>query len=498
MNRKLEKLSGKQNFDEILKIIESKTIKPSLLYKDLNLTEADFLQLRKFTTGCILKALHSGNSIPNSLISISLLLGPHHMDALRSSICNFIISRKMLDISQFIQDHFQDISSLGKIFYFIENTLEITYKEYENLPHSWNLDLKILIRSLVTLKQVICEYFFSNEPTQEALAEGINISIAFEKKLNEFFNLKKCCISSIEFHEEECFIRSNPGDVKCVHKRMISSLFIPYIDIFIDYHLSKILTVDFDQSKTEKTILKHFVDYFKCLESVYDILCHFEEKSIFSDLFNICDKVLLALLQKVRLDEDSNKIIVLYSTILYVQKVIEDFSSKLTEKFQFECNSRSLAASRKLERSLDSKIEKEIFNNYPETIMKLPDTLQECFNNFSNFDDEVKKNILEICIIQLLLKVGKVKLNQTKAEELINQIIDLEILIVKRFKVSVSAGIIKDYLSIFVCPIDLPNLFIENFKKFSTGKFDLNQILKALEDQQAAHSIYQHFKNCND
>ena len=495
MNRKIEKLSIKKNYDEILKILESKTVKPSLAYKDLSLSSIDFNHLKKFTMESILKCLHSGDDIPCTLINISILLGEEHMEMLRSSISSFVVSRKMLDISQFIQDHLNDLSALSKIFYFIENTLEIAYKEYENLPHSWNLDLKILNRSIVTLKHAICEYFFTNEPQQEALAEGLKASIAFEKKLENYFNLKKCCMSKIEFCEENCTIKTDSSDIKCIHKRMISTLFIPYLDIFINFQLSKSLNQPFDQLKSEKNIIKQFIDFFKNLQGIYDFLCYFQEKSVFVDLFQISDKLILSLLQKIRLGDDSNQLMILYSTLLYIQKIIEDFSNRLIENHRIECISKSLAATRKLERAVDSKIEREISTNYPENLEKLPESICESFSNFCMLDDEVKKNVFEICMIQILLKIRQIKLNIQKAGNYLDQIIKLEELLSKKFKIQTTFGLLKNYLKIFTFPIDNPTLFLENFNKLSSGKFDLTQVLKAFEDQHAAQQIYQTFKN---
>lgn len=494
MNRKIEKLLNKSNYEEILKIIESKTTKPSLAYKDLVLSSTDFTRLKRYSNENILKNLHSGNAIPNSLISLSLLLGEDHIDSLKSSVTNFIVSRKMLDISHFIQDHLNDLSNLSKIFNFIETTLENTYKEYEILPHSWNLDLKILTRSIITLKHAICEYLFSNEPKPEHISEGIKATVTFEKKLNEYFDLKKCCQATIDFNDDECIINIKSDNIKCIHKRMISSLFIPYLDVFMDFHLSKTLNEPFDQLKCEKNIMKYFIDLFKDLQNVYEFVCYFEDKSIFVDLFQISDRIILSVLQKIKLDDDSGHLMVFYSTIIYIQKVIEDFSNRLIEYHRIECSSRSLASARKLEKAVDLKIEREISFNYPDQIEKLPEVICECFSNFLVLDDDIKKNVLEICMVQILLKIRQIKLNLKKAEDLLSKIFTLEQSLSRKFKVSVNFGLLKDYLKIFTFPIDEPRLFIENFSKLSTGKFDLIQILKVLEDQCAAQEIYQAFK----
>ena len=87
------------------------------------------------------------------------------------------------------------------------------------------------------------------------------------------------------------------------------------------------------------------------------------------------------------------------------------------------------------------------------------------------------------------------KLNSEKAEILLNKIKELEISFFKNFNVNPSFHLLKDYLKIFICQIENPEMFLENFKKFSQGKFDLNQILKALYDQQMAQEIYQYFKD---
>lgn len=495
MNKKLEKLISKNENDEILRIVESKTTKPNQAYKKLVLTPLDWSGIKKYTTGCILKDLHSGNTIAKTPMKISLLLGDEYLSEIKSLVCNSIVSLKTLEVSQFIQNNFLDLSSLETTICYIEGRLDAIYRDYDNLPGEWCIDLRILTRSLIILKEVICNNFFTSDPAPEILVKGLKTVISFEKKLDQFFTLKKCCVDTVEFVDDECFIRTNPKDVRCIHRRMLSSLFIPHIDMFIDFTLRKILNTKFEQNKVEKNIIRIFIDYFHDLENIYEFLNHFEEKSIFQDLFTINDKILYMLLQKLKVDENASELIILYSTVLYIQKILEDFSVKLLCRFQIECASTSLAASIKLEKSIDSRIEREIFNNFPEEITNISTVIDELFRDFLYFDDEVKKNIVEIVMIQMLLKIGKLKFNQAKAHDFLQKLCDLEDSLGKRYNVPVNYGIVRDYLSIFNWNIEDPSGFIENFRKHSNGKFELTMVLKALEDQQSAQEIYQVFIN---
>ena len=88
-----------------------------------------------------------------------------------------------------------------------------------------------------------------------------------------------------------------------------------------------------------------------------------------------------------------------------------------------------------------------------------------------------------------------IKLNGSKAEDLLSRVLKLEQLFVKKFKITVNFTLLKDYLKIFAFQVNEPKLFIENFTKLSIGKFDLTQILKAFEDQCVAQEIYIEFKN---
>lgn len=496
MNRQLEKLCESGNFDEVYRVLESKTIRPSLAYKDMSLTRADLDQLKVFSSQIILDYLYTGKKIPSSLFKLAELLGGEHMASLKVPVCNYIISQRMADVSQFIILNFQDPGSIKSIFDFVESSVESMMDRYDNIPQEWNTDLKLVTRSFIMVKQALCEYFYNCDIVPDSFTKGLLSTISFEKKLGQFFDMKRCCASGVDFDENEIQIHGEMKHIRCLHRRMLSSVFVPHLETFYQALLGTHAEKPMDQGTIEKGIIRDFILFFRDLEFVYEKTLHFEDRAAFLHLFKTTDRLLLMMVQKIKVLDSMDEGIRVISTLMYIQEVAQEFIHKISDMFQIDCKSGALEASRKLERAQSVRIER-VFNNNLSIINTESSNFQNFRTAFEAFLDtghgapeETREFILEIATSQLFSKIGLTRMNSFIAELLLSDITELELWLGSMFVFVPHVKVIREYLRIFVCPLEPKEDFVENFRTLSSGRFSFHQILKALEDQRIASELF--------
>lgn len=505
MNKQLEKLCEARNFDEVYRVIESKTIKPSLAYKDISLTKTDLDQLKAFLTQSIMDSLYSGKKIPSSLFKLAELLGEECMASLKAPVCNYMVSQRMADVSQFITLNFRDPGSVKPIFSFIESLVESMVDKYDNIPQGWNADLKLVTRSFVMVKQALCEHFYNNDVSPDSFTRGLLSTISFEKKLDQFFDLKGCCSSIVDFDENEIHVHGKVEHIPCLHRRMLSSVFAPHLEVFYRGLLEPHAKGPVDQSITEKGIVRDFILFFRDLEFVYEKVLHFEDKAVFLSLFETVDQLLLEMVQKVKVQDSVDEGGRVISTLMYVQEVTQEFVHRVSDTFQVDCRSGALEASRKLERAQSMRIER-IFNNNLSIIRAGSSNFQSIKTAFEAFLDtehgvpeEAREFVLEIATSQLFSRIGLIRMNSLTAGLLLSDIAELEQWLGSMFVFVPHIKVIKEYLRIFACPLEPKEGFVKNFRALSNSRFSFHQILKALEDQQVASelfTLYEKTENC--
>lgn len=494
MTRNFQKICNSCDYHEIYKIVEANTGKQSLSYKDIVLNTVDLDFLKEYTISNIVKFLHSDQLIPDSLIKTCFLLGDEHIHSIKSMICGFIISRKSADISQFIEQNFQDPGSLKKIYEYLEQTVESITTLYSNLPSNWDIDLKLVNDSLIMVKQALCQYFFIKEVVHSSYSSGLISTIHFERKLDIFFTNKKCCVENLD---NDISTTNDCIKPRCIHKTLISRVFIPFIDIFFENKLLKISDGTFQQNIVEKNIIKDYINFFKELEYIYVIASYFDNKDTYLTLITIADKCLYSYISKTKVEDDPSRMLIVLSTTLYVQNVLEEFISNILIKFPIEIKLISMEASRKLEKQQAIRIERLFNNNFSGKIADFEESFKNLFIGHSLIADNVRYYVLELCMSQLFSKISLLKMNNEIAIALINDIKVLEGYLKHQFESIPYYSIILDYLKIFAFPIESKEDFVKNFSLISGNRFDFIQILKALEDQQEAMQIYDAFKKIN-
>lgn len=494
-NKYLQKMCNSGNFAEVHRVVESKTTKPRPGCKDMPLTTVDLDYLKQFTASNIAKILSSDAKIPDPLVKLAALLGKDHADSVKAMICNSVISRKSADISLFVQQSFQNPGSLKKIFDFLEQTTDSVAGLYGNMPADWNLDLKLVCRSLIMIKQVLCDYFFSSEVEPDSYSAGLVCTVNFERKLESFFVNKRCCASVVVSTDgkDVAGSKQNSAD-ECVHRKMLSRVYVPYIDLFFEQCLLKSSDAGFQQNVVEKNIIRSYVEFFKQLECAYSIALYLDDREAYITLVSIVDRCLFALIRKTRIEEDSAKMIVVTSTILYVQHVLEEFINSVSLKYSIEFQLVSMEASRKLEKQQAAKIEREFNNNFSGNIPDFEASYGRLLSGRGLISDDVRYYILELCMSQLFSRIGLLKLNSRTSAQLADEVRSLVSALKAQFDSVPYSRVITDYLRIFTFPPEPNEKFIENFDSISGGRFEFTQILRAFEDQRLAMRLYESFK----
>lgn len=496
MDKHLQKLCNSGDYDELYRALEQRTCKVPQSHKKSNLANRDYEELKNFAYKATLALVYQDKSVPTSLLRISEILGTDHLLKIRYFVCNYIISQKMADISQFISAKFQNIGSLQHIYDFVEKKIEESAIKYENLPQEWNIDLKILNRSLVMIKQALCSYFYNNDVEKATFSLGFLSSVKFEQKLIQFYETKQCCLSKDTSEDSEIQIHGTGHSLKCIHKNMISSVFIPYLDLFVEKYLELGSSEKNDSSITTKYVLPEFTTFFEQLEFVYDKVLYLNDRNAFLCLFEISDQALLRKMQEINLEDNLNKGIMIISTLMYIEEIMEEYICKMSEYIHVDLKSLGLEAARKLEKSQSLKIERCLGSSMPaiQTEASNFNELKLFFESFLSSEkcntQELKEFLLEIGISLLFSRVTTVKMNSSISELLFKDILSLEEWLRTKFSFIPHIKTMKEYLKIFTCPLEPREEFVKNFKALSNEKFNFDQILRAIKDQKAAQELY--------
>lgn len=492
MSKHFKKICNTENFGEICKIVESVSANAS--HKGIVLVENDYTRLRELTKSVAIRLLNNEDKIPDALFNLSTMLGDEYYSTIKSIVTNFVVSRKSADISQFIHLNFQNPESLRKIFVFLEKTIDEVSNLYDNLPADLNLELKLVTKSLVMIKQIVCEHFFTSDVEPECYSTGLICTINFEKKLEMFFTNKMCCMSP-ETTEDDGSSRILD---KCIHKRMLSSVFVPHLEVFFEYYLTKKLGNGiFVQSSVEKNIIRGYIDFFKQLEYVYSIATYLDDKMSYVQLVTIVDRTLFTMIRKTRVEEIQSKMVIVISTILYVQHVLEEFINNVSAKQHVELKLVSMEASRKLERHQGIKLERSFNNNFTGNIPDFINAYNSIFEGHVLISDEVRSYVLELCMSQLFAKISAMKMNTEISLQMESEMKMLEHRLSQKFDAIPHLGLIMDYLKIFTFPPEPKEAFVKNFDTLSRDRFEFTQILKVFEDQRLAFKMYEVFKKFN-
>lgn len=490
MSKHLSKLLNSSNYKELVKVLESKPGSK----KYVEVSEDMLMEIKNSTRAATMKHLYDNKSIPESLLKLNDMLGDDFSEEMKSRIISFIVSHQIADIAQFISINFKSADSLKEIFSYIEKSIENIYLEQEYISSDWNIDAKLLSKSLIMIKQVLCQYFYNNEVNAEEYCKGLLVAIGFEYKLSPFFDIKKCCQTSENLEENGMKFHGNLQKFSCIHKNMISSVFTPYLHLFFSRHLQ------FKEEPKNNNILDEFVLFFTELEFVYNKIDHLDNKSSFLELFEYSDKILYERLASIPTQQKLEEGIRIISTLIYIEEFMEEYLCKISETVQLDLKSRSLEMAQKLEKFQSLLIEKQvgIGLEFVKNKTNIFEELKAYLDYILKLDvcnsQEIRSFILEIVLSQLLTKITARKMNISVANIIYDDMLLFEEWLKSGFAFIPHIKTIQKYLKIFTFTSNRLEDYIQNFEANSENKFCFEQILKALEDQKLAHDLYSTYK----
>lgn len=488
MHKTLQKYCNSRNYRQILKIVESKTSNPSQIYKNIVLDDS-VVELKEFILKSIMEHIYDRKKIPIHLFKLSDLFDENFRLHTRVSVSNYLITREITNISEYAVQILDDLSNLKDVFKYIESRIEEFTTSNDDLPFDWNLDLKILSKSIIMLKKLLCEFFYTKKFGIAAFSLGFIAVLNFEERSKPFFESKKCCLD--DSNNEITLYGEDGFKPECIHKNMLSTIFTPNINLFYEYMLTP--QIDIDQFKVQNNIYYGYIDYFKRLENLYLRMQLLSDKKLMVTLFQVADNILKLKIQGLVPKVDPSSIIYSISTLLYVQETFEEFYLQIINTTDFECvdSFTSIGCL-----SIEESIYKAASTYFEQNIIIKSElvSIVECFQTMFHCELEATHNacmfVVEAGMACIFGKISQIKMNKKNCTIILSEMAKLDRLLINNGLKKVSyMKIIFEYLEVFL-DIDQPKeVFFNSVDKIKT-KFNLSYILKALEDQDYAQELY--------
>lgn len=500
MNHELEKLCGKNEYDKIYSVVKAWTSKQALLEKSSCHPGPDIPYLQKYVEQRIMACLYKEEPIPNALINLIILFGSEHLLGLKTTATNYLVVQALAELTQFITTNFSNLGSLKRVYDFLEELVEGISDRYCNLPAEWNIELRLICRAFIIIKQQVCDYFFVNDTEESAYVHGLFATIALEKKLQPFLAMKGCCSHQIEFTADEIRTLDKISETRCIHERMLSSIFLSHIGVYFSYVFRPFLSRKFNQNMCELNIVGAFPAFFREVERVFENVCYFEDASVFREFLLQLDFYLCQLTKKLAVDEKLDGALVVLGTIIYVRETMADLKEKLSQYCIIDFVLDIFDDVAEIEWRQASRVEVLLAESFiPLKAVELnAGALCEWFRvhvvDVGGTSDEVRGILLEMGAAHLLVRIGQLRMSQETSELLLDTVCDLKRYLGTHFTSVPHIRTITGYLKIFACPTDDREQFVENFRVLSAGLFSFSQILSALENQDDAAELFVQYK----
>lgn len=495
MHKVLQKYCNSKNYRKLFQIIESKTVKPNQTYKHVDVDHQEIMEIKEFTYKSIMEHIHNNKNVPIHLFNIVKIFDKEYENHIKTATSNYLITKEIANISEFIVQKFIDPSNLKEIYNYVEEKMEEFNNNHDDLPNDWSLDLKILCRSLVIIKKILCEYFFTKKIDKLTFSQGFIATINFEDKSSNFFDKKKCC-TGLEDDENNIQVYGDPNLNKCAHKNLISNVFIPNINVFFEHSLNA--KNNLNTENVLNNIYCDFIDFFKRLENVYQKMQNFNDNNIFVVLFQSADKILNKKINLLDPKEYINSLICDISTLIYVQETFDEFIYQISEAHEIEdMVSMSLITLRKLEEKISQKVNLYFTTNLiiASEEIKIVECFKKIYEKNTKISNEVINFIVEIGMSILFRKITKLKMNKKFSKLIFSDITHLEQYLKGQGINDLSYyKIILNYLEVYMNIDESKDSFYKNYIKIK-DKFSLNYLLKALEDQDHAKKLYEEYEN---
>ncbi|KAL6122894.1 hypothetical protein NUSPORA_00156 [Nucleospora cyclopteri] len=497
MQSGLKSLCKKNEYNKINEALSKGLIKSGFLNTKSKINETDIEKLKAYIEVRINYYLHMDEAIPTSLIEIIDKLNKDFATKIRCALISFVVPKELNEFSKVLGEKLTSLEYMSEIYQKIEEIINKIDQKYRSLPITWKLNLIMMTRMMILLKQKLAEYFKNYNITSKEYCSSLFATLAFESKISGFLINNKCCnTSKIHFNKDTC----EEINVKCVHRKMLSTIFMPHISLYFKYHLEPYLNMRYNQNLVEMNIIEVFTIFFREIQFILDKLMNFDDVYVIKEFFNHLDYFLIELLKNVYIEESINKACIVLNTILFINQTIEDLYSVLTEKYNTFVKLKVFSYTRKLEQMQITEINKVIENTFIKISgeygngRKFINYYTEKININEEFSEDAKKPILEVIMGYLFFKISALKFTKIICENLISDICEIEFFLKDKFKNIPLIKKIKNFLTILVCPTDDKEAFVDNFLTLSANHFTFHQILKAMKNQKDTPELFLIYK----
>ncbi|KAG5860284.1 hypothetical protein KMI_02g03770 [Encephalitozoon hellem] len=495
----LRTLYNSRNYEEIYKRIQQEMEK--LVLRDKLCTD-DLEGLQSSVEEEVRKCIHEQRGIPRPLVNIILLQGEDFEKKMRSLVCSYLGSLCSVGYQEFLNCNFQKLSSLKGCLPWIEENVARIGLRYSHVPDDWNLPQEVLVKYYFMTKQRACDYFFHNEVDEEDFIDAFNATVRYEKRLGRLFERHGCsaCTSCVP-HADRAQSVSGLQENVCPHRTMISSLFIPNIEIYLRKSFGLLVEPDLKQEDVRVCIVSRFLDFFRGVEKVLKKIEYLDDKSVYRQLVNHCDEYLSLLMRKVSLSRDLYGSIIVLNTLLFIRETALDLLDRIMEKSGVEEDiPRIHAQIRRIERLQNAFIDDFLSSYFSGLDFATPEGLSKEIIGFldENIMSERTRGIhedVQITLLEGVVSHAFSRIYSTRISPQISEALLFEVSEVKRHlrtKVSVVPlmDVVEKYLKIFLCPPDNEKCFVENFMLMSEGIFSFEQIVDNVGNEHEVDALY--------
>lgn len=439
-----------------------------------NLT--DTLNIKKHIDEEIRQKILENKGIPTYIFNIIILLGNEYEKEIQEKITNYLITEFAAEFQLFISKEFNILTDIKKYYIKLNETIKDIENVYFNLPSEWNIKKLILNDIVIITKQKICDIFFFNNFTISEYLESAQIIINMERKLkinNELFNI-----------------------------------YVPFMNYFFDNYFTTKIDFIFDLSNTKMKIFSNFLNLFQDFEKIFNLIEFYKNHDSLKLLVkSFCEKLIILIESFMKIEficdydnenmffynnKDLKLLIVILNSISYISESLNELDRSIDYNYKINLDSFIFKTLRNIESLYTFKLElyvRNILHKFNFEHNKVSKNLISIFEkNIFYFDiedlfDDVKMNLMETIVIQILSRIYLLDFDEITAENMIYEVAAVKNYLKKKYQSIPSFNVLESYLKIFICSTENKEIFIENFYVLSNEIFSFEQIIWSLKDK---------------
>lgn len=489
MEETLKNLCKKNEFKKILSCLKCGVVNQGFWKGSHKITQEETNNVKTFVDSKIMTYLHNETNVPNDLVMIVLWFGTEFSNKCKRDTTSFLVSKYLHEFVKELDLDFGHLNDLEGIMSLIDKRLQFFMTKYYSLPKEWNIHVEYYCKMLLETKKRLTKWFFEHNICEKVFSNNFIKVIAFEKRYSAFLKGNKCC-----------FLDEDAKNTKCIHYKMLSTVFLPEILHFFNFNFKNILHKQNSYKTTDQYIFSNLLDFFVKVHYVLEKILHFDDSTVLKGFLKAVDFYLNELLSNVKIGTNIKEIIVVLNSIYYANQTCRDLESFINSKYDIEYILKIYENIRKLE-SLQiiefDNILKKTFVNIESKGGNAVKFIEWYFKNV-NFNaythEDTKICILEHIMSYLFVKIAELKYDRTVCEKIMEDVGEIETFLMAHHKKVPHIKMMKNFLKILMFPKDNPETFVQNFLELSSSNFTFYQILKAFKTQKLSAPLFIAYK----